>query len=308
MSRHIVDFRAGSRKGAAIGEAEDLSVSDKTLDVDKGTVRRRLYSVSVGSKTVWQTRGRFSSVEVLDVGAYRCLRIGDDTQLTQGYMHRRNPLDFRSEYLRQQIAASVGVEAPLRALCLGLGVGAVPRLLRALYPQIAVDAVELEPAVVEAAKRHFGLQTNRHLQIHEADARQFVRRSDVDARYDLVFVDCYDSRAIPDALRRSDFYDDLVACVRPNGLLSANIVQGRLGALSVITHCQDRLHSPWAIAAPTKTNCAIFGGRTDPLLRQELLRRAQALDALRRLPFRLETEIRRAVPLNEFRPRRQRRR
>ncbi len=260
--------------------------------------------VLVGSKTVWQTRGRFTSVEVLDVGAYRCLRIGDDTQLTQGYMHRTNPLDFRSEYLRQQLAASVGAEAPLRALCLGLGVGAVPRLLRALYPQIAVDAVELEPAVVEAAKRHFGLQTNRHLRVHEADARQFVRRLDVRAHYDLVFVDCFDSRAIPDALRRSDFYDDLIACVRPNGILSANIVQGRLGALSVLAHCQDRLLSPWAIAAPTKSNCAIFGGRTDPKLRPELIQRAQAHDALRRLPFKLENEIRRAVPLSEFRPRR----
>lgn len=262
----------------------------------------------VGSKTVWQRRGRFTAVEVLDVGAYRCLRIGDDTQLTQGYMHRTTPLDFRSEYLRQQLAASLGVESPLRALCLGLGVGAVPRLLRTLYPRIAVDAVELEPAVVEAAQRYFGLETNAQLRVHVADARQFVRRADVKRHYDLVFVDCYDSRAIPDALRRSDFYDDLVACLGDGGLLSANVVQGRLGALSVMTHCQDRLHSPWAIDAPTKSNCAIFGRATASIERLTVLERAQSYDLEGCLPFPLTPEIERAVPLSQYRPRRRGRR
>lgn len=262
----------------------------------------------VGTKTVWQSHGQFTPVEVLEIGPYRCLRIGEDTQLTQGYMHRTNPLDFRSEYLRQQMAASLGVDSPLRALCLGLGVGAMPRLLRALYPQIAVDAVELEPAVVEAACTHFGLETSRHLQIHVADARQFVRRPDIRGRYDLVFVDCYDSRAIPDALRRSDFYNDLVACISPKGLLSANIVQGRLGALSVITHCQDRLAEPWAIAAPTKSNCAIFGRLNTPLHRLDLLTQARHFDALGHVPIKLETEIQRAVPLSRYRANRRVRR
>ena len=268
------------------------------------------WSVPVLSRSakVWATRGRHTRVEVLDVGEYRCLRIGDDTQLTQGYMHRTKPLDFRSEYLQQQLVASLGALQPLRALCLGLGVGAVPRLLRAAYPRIAVDAVDLEPAVVEAAKRYFRLETDQHLQVHVADARQFVGRADVRGRYDLVFVDCYDSSAIPNALRQSAFYDDLMRCLSPKGVLSANIVQGRLGAMSVTDHCQTRLAAPWALAAPTKSNCAIFGRAHEPLERAVLAERAAAVDAQQRLPFPLASEIRRAVPLHQFRPTRGRRR
>jgi len=265
-------------------------------------------TVLIGRATVWETRGQHSRVEVLDVGEYRCLRIGDTTQLTQGYMHRTKPLDFRSEYLQQQLVASLGVRQPMRALCLGLGVGAVPRLLRAAYPKIAVDAVDLEPAVVEAAKRYFRLETDRHLQVHVADARQFVGRSDVRGRYDLVFVDCWDSRAIPDALRRSGFYDDLMGCLTPKGVLSANIMQGRLGALSVTGHCQARLAAPWALAAPTKSNYAIFGRADDPIERAVLAKRAVAVDAEGRLPFPLASEVRRAVPLHRFRPTRGQRR
>jgi hypothetical protein len=43
-----------------------------------------------------------------------------------------------------------------RAACLGVGAGALPRFLRRAAPALAVDAVELDPAVAAAARRCFG--------------------------------------------------------------------------------------------------------------------------------------------------------
>lgn len=55
-------------------------------------------------------------------------------------------------YLQRNLEAGQGA----RVACLGVGAGALPLFLHRRLPRLAVDAVELDPAVALAAQRCFG--------------------------------------------------------------------------------------------------------------------------------------------------------
>ncbi len=77
-----------------------------------------------------------------------------------------------------------------RALVLGMGAGQSIASMRVTAPQVAIDAVEIDPAVVRAAIQWFGLDpSSPGLRIHVADARPWLRKNR--DSYDLVQIDLY---------------------------------------------------------------------------------------------------------------------
>ncbi|MCA9558854.1 MAG: fused MFS/spermidine synthase, partial [Myxococcales bacterium] len=142
--------------------------------------------------------------------------------LVQGLIDPARPLDAPLGYLRAAAAATCAVEAPARMLVLGLGAGVLPRVLEALYPAAELHAVELDPAVVEVAREHFGLQPGPRLQVHVADAADWVP-SDPRA-YDVLFLDCYGPDDMPEAVSRAAFFDAALDHLTPGGVLVANIL------------------------------------------------------------------------------------
>jgi spermidine synthase len=78
-----------------------------------------------------------------------------------------------------------------RVLILGLGGGSAARLARALAPAATIAGVELDPEVVAAARRHFGLD-ELGVEVACEDALQALRRER--RRFDLVIEDCFVGR------------------------------------------------------------------------------------------------------------------
>jgi spermidine synthase len=111
-------------------------------------------------------------------------------------------------------------------LVLGLGAGSVVHLLRRDCAIAApITAIEIDAAVIELGKLHFGLGEWRDLEIVQADARAWVESST--RSFDLVVVDVFDEARIPDALKTNEFLVRLRAAVAPGGLLVFNQVSSR---------------------------------------------------------------------------------
>tara|TARA_B100001093_G_scaffold464914_1_gene482228 strand:+ start:1457 stop:2227 length:771 start_codon:yes stop_codon:yes gene_type:complete len=180
----------------------------------------------VSDRYVTTIEGAGESVVVFDRGPYRCLRMADNQELIQGYQHRYRRLDFRSEYLHSHLAATLALPNPSRALCLGLGVGAIPQLLSNLYPQIEITAVELNETVYRAASTYFGLNRLRNLDVKISCASTFVGAPS-QGRYDLIFVDCYDAIGIPDACSSRAYVKNIMTLLAENGLIVVNLLPGR---------------------------------------------------------------------------------
>lgn len=78
-----------------------------------------------------------------------------------------------------------------RVLILGLGGGSAARLVRALAPRAAIVGVELDRAVIAAARRHFALDA-LGVEVACADALHALARER--RRFDLVIEDCFVGR------------------------------------------------------------------------------------------------------------------
>jgi SAM-dependent methyltransferase len=108
-----------------------------------------------------------------------------------------------------------------RVAILGNAGGTTARAYGVFYPGAAVDGVEIDPAVTEAARRFMGLDSIRRLHVFTADARPFLRRTH--ARYDVIVVDAYRQPYVPFYLATQEFFRLARSRLAPGGILALNV-------------------------------------------------------------------------------------
>lgn len=103
------------------------------------------------------------------------------------------------------------------ALCIGVGVGLVPRDLA--REGVKVDAVEINPAVVPVAARFFDFQPAQ-LNLVFGDGRYYV--SQCAKQYDAILVDAFLGESPPSHLMTREAFAAMRRCLRPGGALVMN--------------------------------------------------------------------------------------
>jgi spermidine synthase len=109
-----------------------------------------------------------------------------------------------------------------RILFVGLGGGSMPRFTRRVLPDARVDAVEIDPLVVDAARRFFGVAPDSMFRVHTGDGRAFIEAAPP-ASWDVVVLDAYADDAIPRALATVEFLRAVAASLAPGGVVAANL-------------------------------------------------------------------------------------
>lgn len=144
-------------------------------------------------------------------------------QRNQSCFNPRHPKRMVFTYTRMMMAALLLSDEPETVLIAGLGGGTLPTALHELLPQARIDTVEIDPAVVAAARNYFGFTTSDRLAVHVRDARVFVKRATArDRRYDLVMLDAFGGDYIPEHLMTREFLDEVRAIMADGGVLAAN--------------------------------------------------------------------------------------
>jgi len=108
----------------------------------------------------------FGRVLVVDEGDLRHLRFGGVTGADQSTISPSDPGAAPMECIRHALVGLALVSQVRRALLIGMGGGTFSTLLQRAFPRARVDAVEINPVVVEAAKRHFGVRPGPRLKVH----------------------------------------------------------------------------------------------------------------------------------------------
>lgn len=115
-----------------------------------------------------------------------------------------------------------------RVLSIGLGGGDLPQYLLRKCPQMQVETVELNPAVISAARDYFGLHGseqlyNDRISVEEADALDAVERRPADM-YDAVLIDCFAGGGlVPETCRSQRLAEGVNKILKPQGVLLQNI-------------------------------------------------------------------------------------
>jgi predicted membrane-bound spermidine synthase len=207
--------------------------------------------------------------------------------LPESQVNLADPDDLPMLYPRAMSIAAIYPQDIKRVLVLGLGAGSIPVYLNRFLPDATIDGVELDPGVIDVAKKYFGLRETNSFHLIESDARVFLNRH---ARpYDLIMVDAFTGSYIPFHLMTKEFYQLVHDRLAPHGVAALNIVpseklfDSNVRTLKLVFDNLDFFNSGDKIFSLSNV---IVLGRLDPFTEAETLQRAVA--AQDRYKFRFD--------------------
>lgn len=101
---------------------------------------------------------------------------------------------------------------------IGLGAGVVPRWYE--EQGVRTDVVDINPAVVDLARSHFGYDTAGRVFV--SDARSFLREST--ERYDYMILDVFNGDTTPSHLMSLEAFRLMRERLSPRGVLAINLI------------------------------------------------------------------------------------
>jgi spermidine synthase len=193
------------------------------LGCGHGSPRSMPAPPAVQPGVVFDQTSAFGRVLVRDEGPLRVMRFGTPAGSEQSAIVRDRPGAVPIEYVRYALLGLGHVADLRRVLMVGLGGGTFTTLLHRALPDVAIDAVEIDPAVVAAARCCFGLREDDRYRVHVADAATWIARDT--AHYDYIFLDAYAGEEVPAALASAAFFSAVRARLAPGGVVAINIAE-----------------------------------------------------------------------------------
>ncbi|MFY0536314.1 fused MFS/spermidine synthase [Nannocystis pusilla] len=169
---------------------------------------------------------RYNRIRVAESGTVRTMYfVGDDgTQFIESRHDRSRPQSLDLDYTRTMMAGFLLQPRPRRLLMLGLGGGGMSNYLKARFPELEIDAVDIDPEVVRLAQEFFDVpKDDPRYRVHVADARLFVERAAADVRWDMIMLDAFRGVFVPYHLKTAEFYRACLARLAPDGVVVANL-------------------------------------------------------------------------------------
>ncbi len=141
--------------------------------------------------------------------------------------------------LAPYFAADPPAEPQPRLALIGLAGGTIAHQYSAVFGPVPVDGVEIDPAVIEVARRYFDLDRPNVRAIAQ-DGRYFLARTP--NRYDVVAIDAYRTPYIPFHLTTHEFFALVRSRLAEDGVLAINV--GHTGIdLALVEDLADTVHT-----------------------------------------------------------------
>lgn len=171
------------------------------------------------ARSVYNGSSPHHEIHVEDVGYIRVLRFSRNRQST---MYLDAPFDTDFEYPGYLHTPLAIVPEAKRTLVIGLGGGTVIKRMWRDYPQMTIDAVELDPEVVSVARTYFALPDDERINVHIGDGRTFVETTP--ETYDIAIIDAFDEDNVPRPLKTEEFVRALRDRLSPGGAVAYNFI------------------------------------------------------------------------------------
>jgi spermidine synthase len=144
-------------------------------------------------------------------------------------------------------------------LFVGLGGGSSPKRLWRDFPDLRIQAVELDPVVVDVAYRFFELPRDDRLRVATDDGRRYL--DDHDERYDAILIDAFFADAIPFHIYTAEFMELARSRLNPGGVIMTNAIGSIAGERSRLFRSVYRTQR--AVFPTVLVHPVILGGDED---------------------------------------------
>lgn len=202
---------------------------------------------------------------------------------TQSSINLKDVDDLPIAYTRQMTMAVVYPAELKRILMIGLGGGSISTYLGRHMPDVVIDTVEIDPGVIAAAKKYFGIRESERVRYLSGDGRVFLNRNK--QPYDLIILDAFHGGYIPFHLLTREFFRLVKRNLTPDGAVATNLHDGtKLYYSAVLTM---RSEFPDLYFYPSGEGEVIAVGTLKPRDRVAISRRAAKMQDKHKFRFPL---------------------
>ena len=240
------------RLHAAVAVAAALSVASSLYAISLGS--QRIEPLTATSAQNWSPLFRTRGYGYLDARDPRAVVDADDLEVVFAEDTRYHRLavvdDADSRYLRfdNSLQSAMVKDDPYETryrytdffhlglaynpdarnvLFIGLGAGSSEKRMLRDFPTLRLQAVELDPVVVDVAYEYFGLPKTPRLRVDVGDGRRFL--ADREQRWDVIVIDAFFADAIPAHLVTQEFLALARSRLAPGGVVVTNAIGALAG-------------------------------------------------------------------------------
>lgn len=244
-------------------------------------------------KVIHETTSAFSTIRIREKGPVRSLLFVDRNgqEQCQSSLNIEDPTAHQLGYTKSLFASLLFHYPQNRVLIVGLGGGSMVQFLNFTFPAMKVEAVEIDPVVVQLAAEYFKTRPGPLFTIHTADA--FVFLEEDHGSYDAIYMDAFlqppANSPLEEKTRRLktvDFLTKLQTHLTPDGLVAFNIIPAEPSAADNIAAIKESFASTFTFDVPGTGNLVLIGCKEKTSASPaELRERAKQLDQSLALGF-----------------------
>ncbi|MCE2861794.1 MAG: hypothetical protein RIR76_3287 [Verrucomicrobiota bacterium] len=170
--------------------------------------------------TLFEKEGAFGWVIVTEHNGLRTLQF-ERGGARQTVVKMGDPAHLELPYAPVALTGLSVCEAPRRVLIVGLGGGTLPMFIRQYFPEAVIDGVDINPDVVDVARRFLGFREDSRMRGIVADGRKFIEETR--EPYDVIFLDAFGADSVPPPLSTVEFLRAVRKALKPSGVAVGNI-------------------------------------------------------------------------------------
>ena len=149
-------------------------------------------------------------------------------EVAETYLDLNRPHNLLAPYTRFMFLSYLFKPKQDKVLLVGLGGGAMVHFLRHYDPDVKIDVVEIDPAVVRIAQNYFGIQSEGNVKVITRDGVEYLKAAR--ARYDVIYMDAFlkpsgdtASTGAPLRAKTTQFYKEIQKSLEPDGVMAINL-------------------------------------------------------------------------------------
>lgn len=186
-----------------------------------------LRAAPAGLTLLYEDESAYNYIQVLEDGAgNRYLSLNEG----QGVHSQYHPTNYRygrtwdyfltAPYFNPAPVSPASVQ---RLALIGLAAGTVARQYAHVYPNVAVDGIEIDPAIIEAGYRYFDMDPVRLPQLNAISGDGRYALNQVTGPYNVVGIDAYRPPYIPWHLTTVEYFAEIRSKLASDGSVVINV-------------------------------------------------------------------------------------
>jgi spermidine synthase len=171
-----------------------------------------------------EARSPYNHIVVTEHGSVRTMYfVVDGTHYIESRVDRAHPRSLDLDYTRTMMAGFLVQPRPRRLLMIGFGGGQISNYLFGRFPELEIDAVDIDAEVIRLARKWFDVPDDPRYRTHAADGRVWVERQSASARWDMIVLDAFRGVFVPYHLKTAEYYGVLRDHLADEGVVAANL-------------------------------------------------------------------------------------